>query len=402
MPEALSRLANFTAAGPMLPATRREKLRIAHVIPGLAYGGMERVLHSLVHGLERSGFEQHVIVLEELGRFAEGLEQVAEIHQIPPMSKLSMLYPRYLAQLFRSMRPAVIHSHAGTWFKASLAARIAGSSAVVHTQHGRPHPDRVADRLIDHMAAHLTDSIIAVSEPLADQLRGRVRISPAKIEVIPNGVDTALFRPPADAAVNRTALSLPINRPIIGSVGRLEPVKNYRLALDALSILLPSLPQGIAPPLLALVGDGTQRGELQSHAGQLGLHQDVRFLGWQERAEAVYGAFDIFTLCSHSEGMSMSLLEAMSTGLCPVVTDVGGNRSVLGDGLESQLVPPGEPRALAEAWRTCLVKPQSRSAIGGRARERVLNAFSLKQLVMRHEALYFRLATHAMRFAGAT
>jgi len=316
------------------------------------------------------------------------------------MPKASMLYPGRLVRLFRDIKPAVIQSHAGTWFKTSLAARIAGSSAVVHTQHGRPHPDRVADRVIDHLASHLTDVVIAVSEPLADQLRRQVRVPAAKLHVIPNGVDTDSFRPPADTIECRRVLGLPIDRPIIGSVGRLESVKNYWLALDALSHLVSTASMDGPPPLLALAGDGSQRSALQAHAAQLGVADHVRFLGWHDQAEQVYGAFDVFTLCSHSEGMSLSLLEAMSTGLCPVVTDVGGNRSVLGPDLSTQLVRPGDPRALAEAWRTCLDQPEWRRAAGAQARKRVLHAFSLQQLVARHEAVYLRLTAQTGGLAG--
>jgi glycosyltransferase involved in cell wall biosynthesis len=186
--------------------------------------------------------------------------------------------------------------------------------------------------------------------------------------------------------------------PVIGSVGRLEPVKNYRLALRAL-VRLRSL--GVVPrPMLVLVGDGSDRPALERFAQAHGIADDVRFLGWRDDVERLYGAFDIFTMTSHSEGMSISLLEAMSMGLCPVVTDVGGNRGVLGAELAGQLVRPGDEVALADAWRRHLADPQQRRAVGSQARARVETAFSLRRMVDHHIEIY-RDLTRTARFGAA-
>jgi glycosyltransferase involved in cell wall biosynthesis len=368
--------------------TAHRPLRVAHVIQNLNYGGMERVLHNLAHRLPAHGVEVHVVVIEYLGRFAEGLDDVVTFHQVPPMTRWSFVHPTALVDILRQIGPDVVHSHAGVWIKAARAARIARVPVIVQTDHGRPDPVPLIDRLVDGTASRWTDAVIAVSEALAGVLRREVVRSSAAIEVITNGVDVDRLQPPADRAPLRTSLGLPHDALVVGSIGRLEPVKHYDLALQALARL-----QASGPAVhLALIGDGSERPMLTALAGQLGIADRVHFCGWRKDAEQLYGAFDLFTLPSRSEGTSISLLEAMSAGLCPVVTDVGGNRSVLGPELaRTQLVPDDDPAALAAAWSRDLAAPEARARIGALARERVRTAFSLEQMVEAHVGLYRRL-----------
>jgi len=375
------------------PSAAPLPIRVAYVIPGLHYGGMERLLHDLTKALPPRGFEVHVVVVVGFGRFADGLREVADLHQVPPMSKLSLIYPGQLIKVLRRVAPDVVHSHTGVWFKASRAARLAGVPVVIHTEHGRRVPERVTDRLIDNLASRSTDLIIAVSEALAEVLRRRVVHDQRRLRVITNGVDVDRLRPPPDAASLRRVLDIPAGTPVIGSIGRLEPVKNYRLALRAFA-RIEELDCG-PPPLLVLVGDGRERGMLEELATALGIAGRVRFLGWRDEVERLYGAFDLFTLTSRSEGTSISLLEAMSMGLCPVVTDVGGNRGVLGSDLASLLVPSDDDAALAAAWRRHLLDAELRRDMGRRARARVQSEFSLERMVENHIEIYRELTTAA-------
>lgn len=375
-------------------------IRIAYVIPGLHYGGMERLLHDLAHALPAHAFEVHIVVVEGFGRFAEGLTGVAELHQVPVMNRLSLIYPKELIAVLRRLAPDIVHSHAGVWHKASRAARLAGIPIVIHTEHGRRVPDRVTDRLIDNLASRSTDAIIAVSEALATVLTTRVVHDPRRILVIVNGVDVKRLRPPSEAHALRRELGLPDGSFIIGSIGRLEPVKNYSLALRAFARLVGEAGEG-RPPFLVLAGDGSERGPLETLARSLGIAAQVKFLGFRDDVERLYGAFDLFTLTSTNEGTSVSLLEAMSCGRCPVVTDVGGNRAVLGPNLSSLLVPAEDEAGLAAAWNRHVVDAQLRQRLGAFARERVVAAFSLDHMVHQHVALYRRLSDAARSAACA-
>jgi glycosyltransferase involved in cell wall biosynthesis len=335
------------------------------------------------------------VVLQYFGRFADELEGTVSLHQVQPMSRLSLLHPAKLVEVFRAIRPDVVHSHTGVWLKASRAARLAAVPVVVHTEHGRPDPVPLADRLIDNQASRRTDTIVAVSEALAQLLQRQVIHDPARLRVIVNGVDTDRLRP----ATNRPALKLDLGIPeqaqVIGSVGRLEPIKNYQLALHAFARLEHD-PNDAQSPWLVLVGDGRERAALEQLARALGIAGRVKFLGWREDVSRLYGAFDVFTLVSKSEGTSVSLLEAMSSAICPIVTDVGGNRAVLGPELESLLVPAGDAQALAAAWSEQLKSHTIRDNWGQLARLRVEQTFSVTRMVEDYAALY-----RAQRVNGA-
>lgn len=361
-------------------------VRIAHVIQNLNYGGMERVLHSLARHLPPRGFEVHIVVLEYLGQFSQGLEGLATLHQVPPMSRFSLFRPKELAAVLRRIAPDIVHSHTGVWLKAARAARAAGIPFLVHTEHGRPDPVPLADRLIDNRASRLTDTVIAVSEPLAAVLRNQVMHDPSRVLVIPNGLDLSRLRPPDNPGALRRELGIPEGAMVVGSVGRLEPVKHFELALRAFALL--ETPPATVQPVIVIVGDGSERPKLEALAAELGISARVRFLGWRADAERLYGAFDLFTLSSRSEGTSISLLEAMSMGVCPIVTDVGGNRAVLGPELEELLVPADSASQLKAGWQRLLANGDLRRDLGRRAQSRVGQVFGLEGMLAQHAALY--------------
>lgn len=369
------------------PAAAPTRLRVLHVIQNLHYGGMERVLHSIARQLPALGFEMHIATLDSLGRFAQGLDLHAKLHEVGGLPRSSLLRPRKLVALMKAVGPDIVHSHSGVWLKAARAAHLARIPLVVHTEHGRPDPVPLLDRWSDALAARWTDGVIAVSEPLAGLLRAQVLPSATPLSVIPNGIAVPTPLGHDERAAFRSALGIAPSCPVIGSVGRLEPVKNYQLAIHALAELPPPLDQA-AGPFLVLVGDGSERPRLEAIAQALGVADRVRFLGWRDDADRLCGAFDIFTLTSTSEGTSISLLEAMCMRVCPVVTDVGGNRDVLGPELEALLVPSGEAASLARVWNDLLGDPSRRRRLATQAHARASTQFSIERMVAALSVLY--------------
>ena len=375
--------------GPAIAALDRgtHRLRVLHVIQNLNYGGMERLLADIVRGIDRSRFEAHVLALQYLGRFAEGLDKVAQLHLAEPMSRWSMLRPESLARTIERIAPDVVHSHSGVWYKTSLAARMVGVTRTIHTEHGRPKPDPFAHRVLDSIAARRTDVVVAVSDRLGQELV-RSRVAPARrLRVVHNGVDTDLFLPRPDDGALRGELGLSPDVPIIGSIGRLEAIKGYDVMIDAFGHLLGTMSDSVKP-VLVIGGEGSERARLERMIDDRALGKAVHLLGWRNDAQSLYSAFEIFTMSSRSEGTSVSLLEAMSAGLCPVVTDVGGNRAVLGERLSHRLVPSESPRALAAAWRDALGDQARRTEDSVASRARVTQHFDLRAMVDAYERLY--------------
>jgi glycosyltransferase involved in cell wall biosynthesis len=264
---------------------------------------------------------------------------------------------------------------------------MAGVPRLIHTDHGRHHPDPFLDRVVDNLASRWTDIVVAVSEALATQLAASVVAKPDRLRVIPNGIDTEVLRPGMAPATLHRELGLDPDRPIIGSIGRFDPIKGYDVMLAAYDSLAASW--GPSPvPVLALAGEGPELPRLRALAAGLGPRALVHFLGWRTDLPNLLGSFSLFTLASHSEGTSLSLLEAMALGCCPVVTDVGGNAAVLGPDLAHRLVPPSNPAALASAWLRALGDAAGRAKDVALARARVEARFSLDAMVRAYEALY--------------
>jgi glycosyltransferase involved in cell wall biosynthesis len=362
--------------------------RVVHVVLNLEAGGLERLVVELANRTDPTRVESHVLALQYAGRHALELRDSSMMHVSPRMSKWSMLYPRSLTRTLRALTPDVVHSHSGAWFKAARAARLAGVPRVMHTDHGRVIPDTLNARVTDALAARQTDVVVSVSDPLAQVLQQSLGVPAPKLRVIRNGVDTDRFAPSNADAVQRK-LGINPSAPVIGSVGRFDPVKAYDLLLGAFRRLRESWDDG-TPPVLVLAGDGPERGRIEALRDAMPeeIRRDVHLVGWWSRVNELLSAFDVFALASLSEGTSVSLLEAMSAGVCPVVTAVGGNPDVLGDALKHRLVSPGDPVGLADGLLFALKQHARRTGDGMRARDRVQMAFSMNAMVRQYETLY--------------
>jgi glycosyltransferase involved in cell wall biosynthesis len=364
------------------------KIRVLHIINNLNYGGMERILADIVRRMDPSRFDRHVLALSYLGQFAQGLEDVATLHIADRMPPWSLLWPARLTRQIQRIAPDVVHTHSGVWYKASLAARLARVPRLIHTEHGRPYPDSWHRKFLEYLAAKRTDILVTVSEPLHQfHLAHSILPEHHKLRIIVNGVDTDLYCPRPDPGTVRRELGIDAMTPVLGSIGRLQPIKGYDVMVTAFHRLHSDCKSG-PTPLLVIVGDGAERPHLETLAASYALHDKIRFLGWRDDIHDLHATFTLFTLSSRSEGTSVSLLEAMSSGLCPIVTNVGGNANILGTELRHRLIPPEDPVALANAWTSALQDVEKRKRDAQAARSRVNAHFSLNFMVRSYEQLY--------------
>jgi len=360
------------------------------VLANFHYGGMEKVVAEFLRHSDRDQFDHHVLTFDFLGHFAQGLEKFARLHQLEPQSRWSMVWPHALEQTIRRISPHVVHSHSGVWHKVSLAAHRAGVPCIVHTEHGRLFDESLLDRFTRVRAARRTSAVVAVSRELADHLKTTVVTDPTRLHVITNGVRTDWRGQPNAGGDLRRELGVASHQSVIGSVGRLEPVKGYDVMVYAFAELKDRWPHDDLPALV-VAGDGSERKHIETRIQHLNLERDVHLLGWRDDIDSLHAAFDLFTMSSRSEGTSMSLLHAMNAQLCPVVTAVGGNEAVLGPKLAHRLVEPDNPRALARAWLDALEHPRQRQADAGVARQQVCDRFGIVRTVRQYEDLYLSL-----------
>ena len=240
---------------------------------------------------------------------------------------------------------------------------------------------------------------VAVSQALAEHLRHGVIGVRRRIDVIPNGVDTRRYHPREADIGLRDTFRIRHDAPIIGTVGRFDPIKAYDMMVEAFAMLLDDW-VGSPRPVLMFIGDGATRPVIEATADRLGVRDSIRITGLVNDVDRFHSLLSIFSLSSLSEGTSISLLEAMSSGVCPVVTDVGGNRACLGPSLAHRLVPSRDPAALAAAWRSALVNDTRRANDAAAARARVQQHFSLDRVVERYTALYEPQSASRTRAAG--
>lgn len=373
-------------------AVPTRRVRVLHVALNLEAGGLERLVVDLVNRADPVRFDSHVLVLEYAGRHASELRNPAALHVSDPLGPLSMLRPTALAHTIRSIGPEVVHTHSGVWYKASLAARLAGIRHIVHTDHGRLMPDSLRNRVVDAIAARRTTLVVAVSEPLADYMHRRLRVPSSKLRVVRNGVDTSLASLDGGSGI-RHELGLPDDTPVIGSVGRLDYIKGYDILLEAFRRLRDDWTVG-RPPVLVIAGDGPEMPRLREMLDGMdaSVRRGVHLLGWRPDIPDVLAAFDVFAMTSRSEGTSLGLLEAMSAGICPLVTNVGGNAAVLGDDLAHRMLPTENAAEFARALAAVLRDGGARRRDAVRARARVTGEFSVGAMVKRYERLYAALS----------
>jgi glycosyltransferase involved in cell wall biosynthesis len=366
-----------------------DSLRVTHVVFDLQGGGMESLVAAMVTKLTKSSVRSSVITLSgRQGRVGAAIRPHLD-HLVPfaPLRGVSMAFPLGLANAIRRTNPDIVHLHSGAWFKGALAARLAGAGRVIFTEHGRVHHDPWMARQLDRLASRLTDVVVPVSCELSNYLHERLRIPLERLRVVENGVDVTVFAPGAPSLAMRERWRIPPDALVIGSVGRLERVKGYDRLLEVFAALK-SRGTHANRCRLVLCGEGSERASLAALAARLGLEDSVTFAGWVEASAEVYRCFDVFAVTSRSEGLSISLLEAMASGVAPVVNDVGANREVLGPELRQYAVP-------AEAWDSfaglvgaLLEDPAARAHVGARASARVRERYSLDRVVAQYLEVY--------------
>lgn len=387
------------APTPPAPTARAGRpLRIEMVLPSLAPAGMEMVTVALAEALLARGHEVGFTCFHDHGPTGAPLrERVAALgmpHVVVPVPGLSALVraaPALVAH-FRARRPDVVHAHTGVWPKAARAARAAGVPVVVHTAHGFKAEEPWFADLLMRVAARETDAIVAVADAVADRMVRGARIPRARIARIVNGLDTVRFAPGVGRGVLRARLGIPADVPVIGSVARYDPVKNLALLVNAFARVRARHPHA----RLVLVGEGPERAALEALIAERGLGDAVTLAGVLAEPTEAYGALDVFVLPSRSEGTSMSLLEAMASGVPVVATAVGGNPALVEDRRDGRLVPTEDEPALAAAITALLDAPDAAAAMARSARARVEREFSQAAMVDAYEACY----REACRAAG--
>ncbi|MCI0546160.1 MAG: glycosyltransferase [Candidatus Rokubacteria bacterium] len=360
-------------------------LHVAHVVHSLEIGGAETGMVNLVRGTP--DIRHTVIAMNGTGPLAERLPREVPVHCLGKRPGLDLVTLLRLARLLRRLQPDIVHSRNWAAFDAVPAAWLVRRPVVIHGEHGReitdPHGLDRRRNLVRRAVAPAVARFVTVSLDLGRWLRDTVGIPADKVLTIWNGVDTGRFSEEGREE-GRRALALPPDTVVIGTVGRLDPVKDQAGLLDAFARFDGSRHRAA----LVVIGNGPCRDALAARAARADLAGRVFLLGERRDVPLLLKGLDVYTLPSIAEGISNTVLEAMATGLPVVATRTGGNPELVEDGVTGRLVPVGDRVALADALDAYAGDGHLRTLHGKAARERAVTEFGLGRMVERYRALY--------------
>lgn len=362
-------------------------LSITHFVENMERGGLERAVIDLIGAQREAGHECRLVCLFDRGALADELS--ASGVSVETCNKRKGADFRALRRARHLLRGGgVLHTHnAAAHYHAVLASVGLPLQRVINTRHGMGESNpRSRREWLYRRSMSRTDYAVAVCETARRHLQNSGVSPRSGLLAIPNGIRIEGFRAAGDAARARLhdELALPSNSRIIGTVGRLEPVKDQANLIRAFRLVRLSVPDAV----LMLVGDGALRRELETVAEAEGVADATRFLGDRSDVPQLLQGLDVFALTSVSEGYSIALLEACAAQLPIVATDVGGNGEIVRNRRNGLLVPARDTGALAVALTELLSSPAYAAAMGQVGRQWVTHEGSFRTMASRYEALY--------------
>lgn len=382
-------IARLNVGGPAVYVTLlTERLRPPDYESMLVCGVVEPYEGDMGYYAEQHGV--HPVVIPELGR------------SLNPLRDLKTIWKVY--QLIREFQPDVVHTHtAKAGFVGRVAAWAAGVPVILHTFHGhvfRGYFSPLKTRLfifLERLTARMSDTIITLTEGLRRELAEEYHIArKGRITVLPLGLDLDVFASqPRKAGTFRAAWNIPADVPLIGIVGRITPIKNHPLFLEAAARLKGDLPNAH----FVIVGDGEIRAEIEAIVDSLGLRDSVTFTGWTRDLPPVYGDLDVLVISSLNEGTPVTVIEALAAG-CPVVaTAVGGLPDLLDGGKLGKLVEPENAEALCAGIYATLTQPPD-SAAAANAQAMMIDRYGIDRLIQDLDGVYRGLLSRKVKGKG--
>ncbi len=369
--------------------------KVAYLITLPEIGGAQMHVLQLLEALDRSRFEPILLTAGEGWLTERARERGVRVYPlrhlrrpIHPVHDWRALWE--IRGILAREKPDVLHLHSS---KAGILGRLAGKLArvprILFTAHGFSFHERLAPLplqgsvWLERVLAPLSDVIVPVSEYDRERALRFNLCEPMRLQVVLNGIETERFRGDRRHAT-RAALGLEPEDLVIGMVARFAFPKHPEFLLLALQPLLESRPN----IRLIFVGSGPDFPRIQLLALELGIAEQVTFLGNREDVPDILAAMDIFTLISRFEGLPMTIIEAMAAGLPVIASDVGGVSELIDEGLTGFCVPSGDEEAIRRAFTRLLDDPERARRMGEAGRARARTEFDTSVMIRRVEALY--------------
>jgi len=369
---------------------------IAHVIYGLKTGGVENGLVNLINHMPVGSYRHVIVCITDYSDFRLRIRrpdvECYALHK--PPGKVPSFYPK-VWRLLRCLRPQIVHTRNLTTLVTQVPAMLAGVPVRIHGEHGRDMLDldgsNVKYQRVRRMIRPFVHEYIALSRDLEGYLVNKIGVARPKLTQIYNGVDTDLFRParPRRAALPAKGFA-DANSVIVGTVGRLQAVKDQVTLVKAFVGLVERRRDLRSRLRLVIIGDGALRQPCLEILAQAGMGGLAWLPGDRADVAQLMQGLDVFVLPSLAEGISNTILEAMATGLPIVATRVGGNPELVDEGRTALLVPADDPPGMAAAIEDYADDAAKRAEHGRAGRELAEARFSLPAMVRGYLGVYDR------------
>ena len=366
------------------------KKKIAHVTFDMRIGGTEQVIYNLIEQTDPEKYDVSIMCLNKpIGPFGIQLQKKGcHIIAFDRKPGFDLKLIKDIRRFITSNNIDILHCHQYTPYVYGFFASLFTKTRVIFTEHGRFYPDqrKLKRILINPVLSLFTSSITSISSATKHALMKYENIAGKKIQVIYNGINGSRFEFPTSSNL-RTTLGIDEKTFVLGTVARLDPIKNHDMMIKAFKIVHNQIPKTV----LIIVGDGSERPHLESLIAQMGMNSSVIITGFREDTPQFYKLMDVFLLTSFSEGTAMTLLEAMACGKPCIATNVGGNPEIVLDHTTGFLVPGGDEPKLTQKIIQLIEDENLRANMGVAGRKRFQEIFTASKMASEYQKLYDEL-----------
>lgn len=367
---------------------------VVHVMYRFDTGGLENGVVNLINQLPTVAYRHVVLALTEITDFKQRINwpDVEFIALHKPPGQGIWLFPK-LYKIFRQIRPAIVHSRNLAALEVQFPAWLARVPVRIHGEHGRDVGDldgnNRTNQRIRRFYKPFVHHYLALSHELANYLVKKIQVPASRITEACNGVNTTRFAPHAAGPVPIFGCPFdPAKHWLVGTVGRMQTVKDQTLLARSFVLALQSAPELKAIARLVMVGEGPLKAQAQAILESAGLSDLAWFPGERQDVSDVMRGLHCFVLPSLAEGISNTILEAMATALPVIATHVGGNADLVLHDQTGFVVPAGDPVLMSHSIIKMASNRDHAQALGLAGRQRVLQRFSLAAMVNTYQHVY--------------
>lgn len=374
-----------------------QSTRILHVMNSCVDGSISRIVERIIRFSTPEKFEWFVASVSGMGTFGSVFESLgAKVVDFSPHIEGESSTQEKICQFVYENNIDIVHTHTPrtiweTWRALRRLEKPGKRPYHLATKHLITHPhDRkwgLMYSLFDRLTFYMPDHLVTVSKTMAKEVLATPGISASRVTAIPNAIPVEHFFQPQARESFRQKLGLSPDMIVLGYTGRIAKVKRLDILLKAFSEAKSTYPN----IRLLLAGDGALRPELEAQARQLGVENEVQWLGFTSDIPGFLAALDIYLQTSVNEGLSLSILEAMAAEKPVIATRVGSADEIIRDGQTGILISPGSIRAASQSLLALLDDPERRNQLAKNAREYVSAEYAIQHMVNGYEKIYCQL-----------